>query len=70
LQPSDHEGRFLNKDGIAVSRYPIGVYQKVKRPVSCIVRPGTVVLVIVEVPVEMAPDESNDKLPFGKPKLA
>ena len=37
---------------------------------SCIVRAGTVVLVIVEVPVEMPPAPLVVRLLLGNPKLA
>ena len=38
-----------------VFRHPMGVYQKESRAPSCIVRPPTVVDLIVEVPVWIAP---------------
>jgi len=46
-----HKGLFLKGIGMADIRHPKGDYQKESRAPSCIVRPPTVVVRIVEVPV-------------------
>ena len=51
--------------------YPHGVYQNSIRALSATVRPGTVVLVMEEVAVEMpVPDPLTVRLALGSPKLA
>ena len=45
------KGLFLKEIGMADIRHPKGEYQKVSRAPSCIVRPPTVVVRMVEVPV-------------------
>jgi len=56
--------------GIAVDRYPHEIDQKVNRALTCIVRPGTVVLVMVEDPVAIPPDPLTLSPVAGIPKLA
>jgi hypothetical protein len=55
--------------GIALYRYPHGFYQNEIRALSCMVRIGTEVLEIVDVPVEIA-DPVRLRLLEGNPKFA
>jgi hypothetical protein len=55
--------------GIAVDRYPPRDYQNVIRALSCMVRIGTEVLEICDVPVEIA-DPVRLRPLAGNPKFA
>ena len=55
--------------GMTEFRHPHGVYQKVMRALTDIVRLGTVTLLIVEVPVLIVPLELTVSWLAGNPKL-
>ena len=57
------------RKGIAVDRYPHRDYQNVIRALSCMVRIGTEVLEICDVPVEIA-DPVRLRPLAGNPKFA
>jgi hypothetical protein len=54
--------------GITIDRYPHGVYQNVNRAPSCMVRIGTEVFEIFDVPVETA-DPVRLRLLVGNAKF-